>query len=291
MEKEIVFEVKKYKYPQCPIDLAGKKYRMDDMPVEPYSWHYHKEIEFLCIVKGKLTVSVESNTYEMYEGDWMVIEPGLAHYTVKTENVEYGCAIFPVLPHIVDTFPEGSGVFLTNKNLTDKFVQLIDSFPEIKQKGKELFCEMLEAQREKRKGYMLVLRANIQRLLYYTIQVLNATDIPEEQKKYNYSKIVPAIKYIDEHMSEKIDVNHLAELCHYNYFYFSKIFRYFMGTTITEYINRERYKYAKMYLIESNMSISDIAHKVGFSNENSLYAYFKKVSGITPAQFRRNIKK
>lgn len=291
MDNILVYETKKYKYPACPIDFFEKKYSIDNMPYEPYSWHYHKEIEYLCVLKGSLCMAVESQTYRMSVGDWIVIEPGLAHHTIKNSDVEYVCVIFPVLSHIVDTFPEGSKLFLNANNLTERFIRKIENNFEIKSKGLALFQEMIDAQQNKKFGNLLLLRANIQKLMYYTIELLGEPETSGKNENYNYSKILPAIEYINENLAQKMDVNDLALLCHYNYFYFSKIFKYFMGTTVTEYINHQRYKYAKMYLLETNMSISEIAYQTGFPNENSLYIYFKKASGITPAQFRKENKK
>ena len=47
-------------------------------------------------------------------------------------------------------------------------------------------------------------------------------------------------------------------------------------------------EYAKKLLVTTDMKISEIAQKVGYTSENSFYAVFKKTVGCTPNQYREN---
>ncbi len=54
----------------------------------------------------------------------------------------------------------------------------------------------------------------------------------------------------------------------------------------TEYLMRERVKLSKVYLTESDKSVSEISYDVGFPNENSFFRSFRKCTGLTPKQYR-----
>ncbi len=290
MDKTLIFETKRYENPSCPINFFTKKFRAAESTREPYSHHYHNEIEFLYCLKGSLMVFAESNLFPLSEGDCLVIEPGLVHHTVKSEDVDYVCAIFPVLSHIIDSYPEGAGIFLGKNRITEKFAENIKSLPETKKLFASVFEEMLSAQKEGGGANMLIFKSGTARLLFYTLRVLNEHNSLPVDKNYSYSKILPAVEYINKNLKEHIDLNYLAALCHYNYFYFSRIFKRLTGMSVLEYISFERFKYSKMCLLESDMTVSEVAKISGFSSENAFYSYFKKAAGITPTAFREKNK-
>ncbi len=286
MNNNLVFETKKYTNPECPLDLSFKSHSAQKPIKNLYTRHYHKEMEILCVTKGALSVVLESCIIPLEAGDLIVIEPGLVHYTVKSVDVEYVCAIFPIIPHVINIYPECCEIFLGQIGITDKFLQNISRFPEIKKKCTDIISEMLSVKEKNEKGNLLFISASIQKLLFHILQVLEEKSPKEETKIFNYAKIIPAVEYISKNFNKKIQIKELAVLCHYNVDYFSRGFKKLLGMTIVEYINFERYKYAKMCLLESKATVSEIAQKSGFSSEKALYGYFKKTLGMTPSEFR-----
>ena len=57
--------------------------------------------------------------------------------------------------------------------------------------------------------------------------------------------------------------------------------------SITKLISIRRVEAAKLLLLKENMSIAEIAEKVGFSDYNYFTKIFKKISGVTPSQYRK----
>lgn len=95
------------------------------------------------------------------------------------------------------------------------------------------------------------------------------------------------IKYIDTHLSEPITLQMLAENAGMTPNYFSTLFKKISGITLWDYINSRRID-ATMQLLkgEKQLNILEIATQCGFNNTANFNKIFKKVSGLTPKEYR-----
>ena len=71
---------------------------------------------------------------------------------------------------------------------------------------------------------------------------------------------------------------------------FCKKFKEQTKMTVTQYINEKRVAYASTLLKQSNYSLEEVAELTGFSNTNYLLRVFKKSTGKTIGQFRKQIR-
>lgn len=79
----------------------------------------------------------------------------------------------------------------------------------------------------------------------------------------------------------------IAKELNHDYPYLSKIFSETEGITIEQYIIRQRIEKIKEYLQYDELNLSEIADKMGYSSTAHLSAQFKKVTGISPSQFKK----
>lgn len=70
-----------------------------------------------------------------------------------------------------------------------------------------------------------------------------------------------------------------------------RIFKEQYGFTPSEYINELRIREAKLKLIETEESVIDIAYSVGFNSLSAFYRLFRKLTGQTPANYRKSARK
>ena len=68
--------------------------------------------------------------------------------------------------------------------------------------------------------------------------------------------------------------------------YVSKLFKASENISIANYINEARMAHAKRLLLETDLTIKDIAERIGISNSQYFYVLFRKYFGASPAQFR-----
>lgn len=100
--------------------------------------------------------------------------------------------------------------------------------------------------------------------------------------------ITSAINYINENLNKDITVSDIAREVHLSKSYLYKVFHNNFNCTISEYVNRKRIEQASALLIETNLSVEEIANKVGFVNIAYFSRLFKKTKGSSPLKFRKN---
>lgn len=113
----------------------------------------------------------------------------------------------------------------------------------------------------------------------------------EEQKsKYNIfedKRISRVVDYIMENLEKDLNLKHLANLVHINTSYLSRLFKSTTGVTLSNFILEARIEKAKFLLKnEHNKPLKIISEEVGFNNIHHFSNTFKKLEGITPANYR-----
>lgn len=102
--------------------------------------------------------------------------------------------------------------------------------------------------------------------------------------------ISKALDFINKHFNEDITLNDVSEHVYMSPWYFSKLFKKETGETFTEFILKCRIEKAKE-LLKSRIELKayEVAELVGFNDARYFGQIFKKVTGLTPTEYRDNI--
>ena len=111
------------------------------------------------------------------------------------------------------------------------------------------------------------------------------SDGSERHNSIVFDQIIP---YIDAHVTESISVDSIAEHVSMNPQYMMRLFKKETGRTILVYVTDKRVKLAKEYLTKTDMSIEEITEKVGYYSAAHFNSVFKRVTGMSPGQYRKN---
>lgn len=106
----------------------------------------------------------------------------------------------------------------------------------------------------------------------------------------HHNVIYQTTAYIKENLAEKLTLEDAAEHVSLSKSYFCRILKDELGYTFTEYVNHLRVERAKLYLRDSTMSIADIAYAVGFDDQSYFTRIFKKLTNVSPGQYRKSKK-
>ena len=98
-------------------------------------------------------------------------------------------------------------------------------------------------------------------------------------------------KYIDEHISEPLTVSYICKELYISKTGLYTIAKGFFGMGISDYIREKRIEHSKRLLTTSDMSITQIASEIGFSDANYFTRVFKSAVGISPRLYRNNMNK
>lgn len=129
--------------------------------------------------------------------------------------------------------------------------------------------------------------SSVQDMLVF-VKFLLSLRYDEEHFETYYQTSIDTIKtYIDENLEKELSRNELADRVYLNPDYLSRLFKKETGISLIEYITNQRISVSKELLVKTDMSVSIIASKVGYSNFSHFSQVFKKVTGLTPNEFRQ----
>ena len=101
------------------------------------------------------------------------------------------------------------------------------------------------------------------------------------------SVVADAIRFIQEHVREGINVTNVCNDAAISRRVLERRFRNILKRSILDEIRRVRVELAARMLLETNMSISQIAFSLGFPTDNHIGRYFKKIKGLSPQAYRQ----
>lgn len=96
------------------------------------------------------------------------------------------------------------------------------------------------------------------------------------------------VAYINEHFAEDLSLKTLARQFYMNPAYLSQYFKNKTGMNYYAYLSHLRVERAKQLLLTTEMSISEIAAKVGCADYRTFTKRFHKAEGQTPSEYRKN---
>lgn len=96
-----------------------------------------------------------------------------------------------------------------------------------------------------------------------------------------------SINYMERNYSQKITLAKVAEYAGYSSTYFSRLFHEEVGCTFQTFLNNLRIEKSKSLLLSTTMSGAEISGLVGFEDQSYFTKTFKRVTGITPDQYRK----
>jgi LacI family transcriptional regulator len=102
--------------------------------------------------------------------------------------------------------------------------------------------------------------------------------------------IQKTVRYIKDHAQQGIHVGDVLKEIPSSRSTLYKRFSEVMGQSIYDFIRRVRVERAARLLLETEMSISEIASALGFMDQKNVSRYFKQITGKTPAQYRKAFK-
>lgn len=124
-------------------------------------------------------------------------------------------------------------------------------------------------------------------MLQLISRFINDDQTMNETSRNQKKQLNKVTYFIDQNLDKKITLDDLANQICLSADYFSKIFNEIMGIRPMEYVSRKRIERAQMLLITTNLSISQIAEKVGIYNNSYFSTLFKKYTLSTPETYKK----
>lgn len=121
---------------------------------------------------------------------------------------------------------------------------------------------------------------------YDLFNVLSKNCALKSKGKKDYKIIEKGIFYLENTACPDKSVKEIAEMCGVCIGHFERLFKSYAGVSPIEYINSNKILYIKQLLQERNLSLNDIAEKMGYCDNGYLCRIFLKRTGMTPKEYR-----
>lgn len=250
-------------------------------------YHSHDYLEMAYMMSGAGKYHIDGEVYEVREGDLLIFNPGVKHQAlldeesnVPTTEFFVGCTDIQLKGMEKNVLPlsEGGHILHTTGDLRQKLFKI---------------CSSMDAEKELGGiGRYFVMKAYLMQMLVYIIRSQQPKLLEMQEgyafesvnKKYVVEQIV---NYFEEHYNEKISLERIAQNMYLSTFYISKIFKSETGDAPIRHLINIRLEKAKEILEQTpNLSIKEIAAKVGYEDVYHFSKQFKKHFGISPSQIK-----
>lgn len=253
-------------------------------------YHWHGEIEIICVIKGQLSLLIDGSNYILNPNDIYFINSGQLH---QISSISIEISYYAYVFSIDSLFFEGNDFCQSaylNPLMKDHFFPsfITENNPCYKKVWKEV-NELITINEEQPPAYQLITKAALYKIIAYLEQdklFIPQPHSTEDNTSTLSSHIKELLLYIQSNYTRKIYLSEGAELLHMSPKYFCSYFTSTFGKSFTNYINHFRVEQACLLLITTNMPIMEIAFDVGFENFSYFIRKFKCITGYTPNAYR-----
>lgn len=254
--------------------------------------HWHEELEWIYVEIGVLDLTVHGKHYTLCAGEFCFINSGELH-----EISSVGESL-----HHAIVFQANFLNFSLYDTCEHQFIRPVTSHllafptlgsclpPQTAQQILEQLQKIVQCYHAKTYCYSLQIKISILQVLELLYQANVLTQTVSSAKEANMlDKFKQVICYMQDHYTQPLSLQELAELACLSPSYFCHTFRKETGSSPITFLNAYRIERAAQILSESDMPISQVATTVGFDNFSYFIRKFRERKGVSPREYRRQI--
>lgn len=242
---------------------VAKSYNLPESGVKSHS---HPFCHMIYAVSGEDSFSAGKESCELRPGMIALVPKDVKHMYMNhgTEPFNFLEIKFVPSKHFEDLFSDNDVIFCEDPLAGELFKKIVFDYT-----TDDIACSYLTA------------------LLNLMTEGMRQSDSKHIDTS-GYSALSKRIVgWLEEHFSENVNLDNLAEELDYNKTYLCKAYRNDTETTILDTLNMIRIRHAAELITYSDMSLSQVAAECGFATVSHFNRVFRKYVGITPGQCRR----
>ena len=281
-------EVITYNFERFPI--LSKKLLLSEYPNMAAPNHWHDDIEFIIILEGKMSYSVNGKSYELKKGQAIFVNSAQMHYGYSCDGSECNFICIILNPLILSeiTLIKESYIIPICTDTSHPFFIFDPSIGWQKDFIEQLikiykFCS------DKQDGFQLQVMSNLYSIFYSLYHnIKNSKDSQEYYYDKNLDSLHNMIGYIQRNYKNKITLKEIASsgnVCRSNC---CEIFQSILNKSPISYLIEYRLNKSIKLLNDTSYTITEIALKCGFNSSSYFTEIFHKQLGCTPSQYRKN---
>lgn len=252
--------------------------------------HTHDAIEISYVTEGTGFQYINDTIVPVRQGDIFLLPLGTSHVYRPSSPAKVGtlavinCVFrLEALKPWPDFPPHGSLLYAA-MYAPDKLEQPWFHLYDKDSAFADLFYTLLTEYRQRQPGYEPIVHALFIRL----IALLHRHTVLTSSRDRRNAKIEEAMQYIKDHCCENIKLKQVADHSFLSVSHLQRLLRQSTGCSFTSYVQLLRIKRCCELLKTTSMTVQQIASAVGYQDMKYFHALFRRKTGMTPQQFRKN---
>lgn len=244
--------------------------------------HVHDSCEIMYATSGSCLVEYGDKQVKLSQGRFVFLDAGVPHKLIIEEgipcsvlNLEFQCGeegeicLDEILrnSHDVSRLFRKKGTGWEGEDLKGLGYSLKDLISYLQREKKE-------------QDYLLT-------VLFYRFLLELAGVCKENRKRTGAGYLIRACEYIEKNLRSDLKVADIAAYAGINKSYLQLLFSRIMDCTITSYINQKRIEQASFLLVNSVLSVTDIAFETGYNSRQHFSSVFERYRRMTPVKYRK----
>lgn len=262
----------------------------NDLSKNAVPWHWHDEFESIVVISGSLEVNLEKARLLLHQGEGIFINSKVVHAVESSSKC-------PALIHSIVFHPRligGSMDSIFWQKLIQPLLQDTAFRYFLLQHSSAWQDEMLNcintawnAAVAETDDYENLIRYQLSialRLLNQHCPVIMQKLSGQEQ--ITAERIKNMLSFIEEHYTEELTVERIAESVSVSGSVCLRCFRQILGTTPIQYVKQFRIEKAAKLLLTTNMKVKEVGMECGFSDISYFTKTFREIKGCTPKEYQ-----
>ena len=253
-----------------------------------HSAHSHSYYELYYLMNGSCNMFIHDNTYRMEAGTILFIPDNVLHKTTYLNNAYHERLYIEFTDDYISDLIDILGF----EQFKDTFYMHFFSIPDNhRHEFLSIFSVLINERQNSNALSPCVYKNYLQNLLillcrYCDNKPASPASLVDTVSIADVS-VQKAMNYIMLNYNKDITLDEIADMLHLNPSYFSKKFKAVNGFGSNESLNTIRINHSEQLLLETDMSITEIALECGYDNSNYFGDAFKHLNHLSPTQFRK----
>lgn len=251
-----------------------------------FDTHWHSALEVIAPSENWYDVTVNQVKYHVLPGEFIFIPPGELHSLSAPASGTRFIFLFDI--GYLNRLKGFAGI---QSLLAQPIYVSKDSYPLIY----DDICEYMEQIKTNYFEHREYAELSINALLiqtfvkfgYHLINLFSQfSNVKQNKQKEYVQKFNQLLDYIDEHYTEDLTLECIAETVGFSKYHFSRLFKLYTNFTFYDYLTYRRLKVAESLLIDPELSITEVALQSGFQSISTFNRVFKQAKSCTPSEYR-----
>lgn len=287
---------KEFKWSYILPKLQADKFYMErHRDVKSVSLHDHTFLELTYIQRGNAEHTLDGQTTQLSAGDYLIVDYGSRHSYKACDSFCFDNLDCLFLPELLDPILKGTKSLRT---LLEHYLLHFNMQALVQNPAHIVFHDtdgrigkllsLMQAELQSREaGYTEMIRCYLIELLLLTMRKLD--DAQSAATGQDISAFLT--KYVAEHYMEELTLQELATRLNYSLPYLSKRFKDDIGVSFVHYLQNYRVMQGCRLLTSSRRTLAEITEMVGYRDVKFFSSLVKRMTGLSPADFRRKHRK